>query len=105
MQDRGALKFKISHEHADWTTNDHRYKFGQFGDGKTLDVVVFKKSDLSLEVRIAFEHHSHTFSGPISDFAGPELSVIFSWDRDADEIKLFIDGVQVFSAPFLPPTH
>ncbi len=103
MQDRGALKFKISHEHVDWMTNTQGYKFGPFGDKKTLDVDVFKNPDLSLEVRIAFEHHTHTFSGPIADFAGPELSVIFSWDPD--EIKLFIDGVQVFSAPFLPSTH
>ena len=103
MQDRGAMSFKISHEHVDWMTNAQRYKFGPFGDGKTLDIAVFKNPDLSLEVRIAFEHHSHTFSGPIADFAGPELSVGFSWNPD--EIKLFIDGVQVFSAPFLPPTH
>ncbi len=103
MQDRGTMSFKISHEHADWMTNTQSYKFGPFGDGKTLDVVVFKNSDLSLEVRIAFEHHSHTFSGQLAEFAGPELSVIFTWSPD--EIKLCIDGVRVFSAPFLPPTH
>ena len=103
MQDRGTMSFKISHEHVDWMTNAQGYKFGSFGDGKTLDVVVLKNPDLSLEVRIVFEHHFHTFSGPIADFAARELSVTFSWDPD--EIKLLIDGVQVFSAPFLPPIH
>ncbi len=48
MQDRGTMSFKISHEHADWMTNTQSYKFGPFGDGKTLDVVVFKNSDLIL---------------------------------------------------------
>jgi len=103
MQDHGTISFKISHEHADWMTNSQSYKFGPFGDGKTLDVTVFKNCDLSLEVRIAFEHHSDTFSGPIADFSGPELSVIFSWDPDG--ITLFIDGTQVFATPFLPSVH
>ncbi len=101
LQKEGAITFKLSHKHKDWTTNSNNYKFGPFGDGKTLDISAFKKADRTLEIKCAFEHFWHTFSGPIPEES--PVSVIVSWGKN--EITLNVNGKPCGTCKFGPVIH
>jgi hypothetical protein len=53
---RGAVQILCTHPDKDWPTNQSQYKFGPFGHEKYLHVVVEKKSDHTLEVKVVLEH-------------------------------------------------
>ena len=101
LQKEGTISFKLLHEHKDWTTNAESYKFGPFGDRKTLDISAFKKADRTLEIRCAFEHFFHTFSGPMPEES--PVSIVVTWGKK--EIKLYVNGKPCGSSKFGPEVH
>lgn len=104
LQDTGTVTIKISHEDPDWATNNNKYKFGPFHFGNDLDVFVSKNSERILEIRVAFEHFWHTFSGPLpEDIPADGLPATLSWSKN--EMTLSLNEVKVSSVPFRPTKH
>lgn len=104
LQKSGTVSFVCAHPLAGWLTDSAEYKFGPFGDKSTLDVVVLKKADRTMEVMIAFEHFGHTFIGPAPSTMPPGgLPIAISWD--GKKITLAVDGQTVSSATFAPVSH
>ena len=103
LQREGNVAFKITHPDNGWATNSKSYKFGPFGDRKTLDVSAFKKADRTLEIRCAFQHFFHTFLGPMPDAPDGLVSVLLTWSDK--QITLHVNGKAVSSTPFGPSKH
>src|SRR5579864_8138033 len=64
FQEVGSFTFAVNSE-SGWATNDREYNFGPFEADKTFGVAMMKTADRKLEIRVAFEHFSHTMSGPM----------------------------------------
>jgi len=103
LQKKGSVSFKINHADPDWSTNDKLYKFGPFGDNKSLDVLVLKHEDRSLEIRIVFEHFAHTVTGPMPPAPAGGLPIVLSWENS--ELTVWLNGVVAARAPLEPSKH
>jgi hypothetical protein len=97
---RGAVHILCTHPHKDWPTNQSQYRFGPFGHEKYVHVVVEKKSDHTLEVKVVLEHFGHIFSAPLPAVPSDGLRIKLSWEKE--RITLFLNGVHISSAVLEP---
>lgn len=79
------------------------FQIAKFGNGSTLDIALFRNADRNMEVRVAFEHVFHTFTGPMPSIPPKGLPMAVSWDEAS--ITLWVNGQKVSVAAVSPSIH
>ncbi len=98
IPEKGTIAAWFTHDDLSWSTNDVGYNFDLF-EYKTLGIRPTKHPDKTIEIQVTgLRGEDFVFRHPMPACDARGLHVVLVWT--AAEVKLYLNGEPVESAPF-----